>query len=224
MSAGRSLRTVSLLSTVISFTGVTGGDCIAAAIARSAALRTLSSRTRVLLLRAFSIPTHILTLSASSALALRAVSTPAVSLSCSSLLSLLSALTRLPLSACSCCRSSAIFSSSLFFGLAVVQSPRTVPSSGHPLTARVVRGISGAVAFPTLSSLPARRRAPRTAHSASLCRAGGALCFFSLVLLFSIFLFSSVSRRLIVVTPLIFFSIISVACRLPPAIISDIVI
>ena len=159
MSAGRSLRTVSLLSTVISFTGVTGGDCIAAAIARSAALRTLSSRTRVLLLRAFSIPTHILTLSASSALALRAVSTPAVSLSCSSLLSLLSALTRLPLSACSCCRSSAIFSSSLFFGLAVVQSPRTVPSSGHPLTAHVVRGISGAVAFPTQSSLPARRRA-----------------------------------------------------------------
>ena len=93
MSAGRSLRTVSLLSTVISFTGVTGGDSIAAAIARSTALRTLSSRTRVLLLRAFSIPTHILTLSASSALALRAVSTPAISLSCSSLLSLLSALT-----------------------------------------------------------------------------------------------------------------------------------
>ena len=51
-----------LLSTVRSFTCVTGGDSIAAAIARSAALRRLPSRTRVLLLRAFSVPTHILDL------------------------------------------------------------------------------------------------------------------------------------------------------------------
>ena len=172
MSAGRSLRTVSLLSTVISFTGVTGGDSIAAAIARSAALRTLSSRTRVLLLRAFAIPTHILTLSASSALALRAVSTPAVSLSCSSLLSLLSALTRLPLSACSCCRSSAIFSSSLFFGLGRTPGRRAAaaPFSALSTTFSPCRPAILAAPGPFRQGLQCSRSAPRSHRSRSQSR------------------------------------------------------